>query len=36
VAFNAVFGKLICIVEVMGLNVYNAKAWHEIFGVEDT
>jgi hypothetical protein len=35
VAFNAVFGKLICFVEVTGSNANNAKAWHETVGVED-
>ncbi len=36
VAFNAVFGKLICFVDVTGSNANYAKAWHETFGVEDT
>jgi hypothetical protein len=36
VAFNAVFGKLICFVEVTGSNANNANAWHETVGVEDT
>ncbi len=36
VAFNAVFGKLICFVEVTGSNASDAKAWRETFGVEDT
>jgi hypothetical protein len=35
VAFNAVFGKLICFVEVTGSNANNAKAWRETFGGED-
>jgi hypothetical protein len=35
VAFNAVFGKLICFVEVTGSNANNAKAWRETVGVED-
>ena len=36
VAFNAVFVKLICVVEVTGSNGNNVKIWHETFGVEDT
>jgi hypothetical protein len=36
VAFNAVFGKLICFVEVTGSNENNAKAWRETVCVEDT
>ncbi len=35
VAFNAVFGELICSVEVTGTNASNVKAWHETAGVED-
>ena len=35
VVFNAVFGKLICFVEVMGSNANNAKSWRETVGVED-
>ena len=35
VAFNAVFGKLICFGEVTGSNANNAKAWRETVGVED-
>ncbi len=35
-AFNAVFGKLICFVEDTGSNANNVKAWHETVGVEDT
>jgi hypothetical protein len=35
VAFNAVFGKLICFVEVTGSNANNVKAWRETVGVED-
>ncbi len=35
-AFNSVFGKLICFVEVTGSNANNAKAWRETFGVEVT
>jgi hypothetical protein len=34
VAFNAVFGKLICFVEVTSSNANNAKAWRETVGVE--
>ena len=36
VAFNAVFVELIYVVEVMGSNANNAKAWRETVGVEDT
>ena len=36
VAFNAVFGKLICFVEVTDSNANNAKAWRETVGVEDS
>ena len=36
VAFNSVFVELICVVEVMGSNANNAKAWREAGGVEDT
>jgi len=36
VVFNAVFGKLICFVEVTGSNANIAKAWRETVGVEDT
>ena len=36
VAFNAVFGKLICFVEVTDSNANNAKAWREAVGVEDS
>jgi hypothetical protein len=36
VAFNAVFGELIFVVEVTGLNGNNVKTWHKNFGVEDT
>ncbi len=35
VAFNAVFGELICFVEVTGSNANNAKAWCEAVGVDD-
>jgi hypothetical protein len=36
VAFNAVFAGLIFVVEVMGSNANNVKAWRETFIVEDT
>jgi hypothetical protein len=35
VAFNAVFGELICFVEDMDSNANNVKAWHETVVVED-
>ena len=35
-AFDADFAELIWIVEVMGSNANNVKAWHETVGVEDT
>ena len=34
VAFNDVFGELVCFVEVTGSNANNAKAWRETFGGE--
>jgi hypothetical protein len=35
VVFNAVFGELICFVEVTGSNANYAKTWRETVGVED-
>ncbi len=34
-AFNAVFGELICFVEVTGSNADYVKAWRETISVED-